>query len=821
VDRVRPVFWLAAAVASALVAGAGLAHGRAPTAAETTAHGGKSMVSTRTAAVVVGSGTTSTRRSARPRFLAPFPGPRPAGRAVPAAGASAFGPDPARRAPSGPSPGPTIASFQALPDNNTAIPPDTHGAVGPTHVMTVLNTQVNVQTRSGAAVSGWPMGLDAFWAPLGFADVFDPKVVYDPYGDRFVFVACAEPEDPDSAVLIGVSDDSNPVGTWTLHAIGADALDISWADYPSIGFNKDWIVLQLNMFTNIGSVFDFSRIFVVDKADLYTGGDPLSVTLFDDIEGFTQAPTISYDPTVATVYLVEDWNGDFGGSGFLRLSTISGPVGSEVYTTGIAFPQAPGAPWSFAPPFANFAPQLGSAEKLAANDSRMQTCVYRNGSIWCTHTVFLPSGAATRSAVQWWQLTPSGAVLQRGRIDDPSGAKFFAFPSISVNSTNDALIGYSRFGADQYASGNYAYRQCGDPPGTTHDDTVLKAGEGPYTKKFSGAENRWGDFSATVVDPVNDAAMWTIQEYAALPDGSGADSGRWGTWWGGVATPSASERTLPGNPTLSSPSHPPNTWTSDATVDVAWSGASSGCGIDGYSFVFDTNPATLPDTVKDVEESASAVTSPLQAGPTVYFHLRAVDALGIWSDPVHAGPFLVDSAAPADPTPTSSSHTVGAPSTNRRVVVRWQGASDGGSGVDGFSYLWDTSQTTVPDTTKEDEETAGGATSPTLANGRWYFHLRTRDNVGNWTGAVHLGPFVIVARRVVRVVRCVVPNLRGKTLAQARRLLTARRCALGRVTRARSAKVRRGRVVSQSRRPGARLRRGTKVNVVVSRGRRR
>src|SRR5688572_29639458 len=40
-----------------------------------------------------------------------------------------------------PSPAPTV-SFQALPDNNTSIPPDTHGAVGPNHVMTVLNTQV-------------------------------------------------------------------------------------------------------------------------------------------------------------------------------------------------------------------------------------------------------------------------------------------------------------------------------------------------------------------------------------------------------------------------------------------------------------------------------------------------------------------------------------------------------------------------------------------------------------------------------------------------------------------------------------------------------
>jgi Calx-beta domain/PASTA domain len=69
--------------------------------------------------------------------------------------------------------------------------------------------------------------------------------------------------------------------------------------------------------------------------------------------------------------------------------------------------------------------------------------------------------------------------------------------------------------------------------------------------------------------------------------------------------------------------------------------------------------------------------------------------------------------------------------------------------------------------------------------------------------------------------RCVVPNVRGKTVTQARRTLSARKCALGRVTRAYSQKVRRGRIISQRRRPGARLPRGTRVNVVVSRGNRR
>ena len=66
---------------------------------------------------------------------------------------------------------------------------------------------------------------------------------------------------------------------------------------------------------------------------------------------------------------------------------------------------------------------------------------------------------------------------------------------------------------------------------------------------------------------------------------------------------------------------------------------------------------------------------------------------------------------------------------------------------------------------------------------------------------------------------CKVPRVVGKKLPAARRLITRARCRVGRVRRARSARAR-GRVLSQSPRAGARRPRGTRVNLVVSRGRR-
>ena len=77
------------------------------------------------------------------------------------------------------------------------------------------------------------------------------------------------------------------------------------------------------------------------------------------------------------------------------------------------------------------------------------------------------------------------------------------------------------------------------------------------------------------------------------------------------------------------------------------------------------------------------------------------------------------------------------------------------------------------------------------------------------------------AVRRAQVRRCVVPNVKRKPVAVARRAIRRAGCATGRVRSAYSARVGRGRVISQSPRPGARVRAGAKVTLVLSRGRKR
>lgn len=66
------------------------------------------------------------------------------------------------------------------------------------------------------------------------------------------------------------------------------------------------------------------------------------------------------------------------------------------------------------------------------------------------------------------------------------------------------------------------------------------------------------------------------------------------------------------------------------------------------------------------------------------------------------------------------------------------------------------------------------------------------------------------------VKRCVVPRLRGKRLAKARRLIRRANCRLGKVTRKpRKLRLRKGRVVRQHPKPGVKRKKGFKVRVVL------
>ncbi len=437
-----------------------------------------------------------------------------------------------------------ILNFMAFPDNFTVIPPDTEGAVGPYHVMTMLNAAVRVQSRIGDTIS--TIGLGTFWSPTGSSGTFDPRLLYDQDSGRWIATSVAARRTAAAAILFAISDTDDPTGTWTYYAFDADPTDSNWADFPDIGFNQIWYALTTNMFSISGDTFKGAAMWVIDKNSALAGGS-LTLTTFApgfDLSGGISGQAIRVCQTFGpepVLYLADNSGWRNNGVFLLRLSQITGGGPSPVWSV---------VPGSLDPETGLFAvnnnfngvqigaSQPGTSTRISTGDFRLIDAVYRNGRIWTTHTGGLPvSSTANRTAVFWYELEPLDMpypIVQSGVLDGGAGVHYY-YPSITANANNDAFMGFTHSDSATYAQAVYTGRMATDPSNAMGDIRVLKLGEATYLKDYGTGVVRWGDYSATVVDPLDDLSFWTIQEYAMEDVGTSANNDRWGTWWGRAA----------------------------------------------------------------------------------------------------------------------------------------------------------------------------------------------------------------------------------------------------------------------------------------------
>jgi uncharacterized repeat protein (TIGR01451 family) len=228
------------------------------------------------------------------------------------------------------------------------------------------------------------------------------------------------------------------------------------------------------------------------------------------------------------------------GVGLLRLSSITGTGPAPVWAVLPGSNVIPNTGFFY--PAINYnltqinAAQPGTATRVSTNDPRLLNAVFRNGHLWTTHSAGLPFGSpSNRTVVLWYELLPAlpTPILQSGVIDGGTDVHHY-FPSISVNLFDEVVIGFSRSSPGLYVEAVYTSRQPSDVPGTVGPLQVIKVGEDSYVKDFGTGAVRWGDFSATVVDPWDMRTMWTIQEYAAMDVGPNPNDDRWSTWWGKI-----------------------------------------------------------------------------------------------------------------------------------------------------------------------------------------------------------------------------------------------------------------------------------------------
>jgi hypothetical protein len=391
------------------------------------------------------------------------------------------------------------------------IPPDTMGGVGPNHVVEMINGRyVAYDKVNGTALQA--MTLDQFWLNAGLPDVgtgtFDPRIIFDPTVGRWF--AAAIDGGAGNNIYVAVSNSSDPTAGWQgLRFVGDSVNGVRFNDFDTFGVDGNGVYLATNNFGGpVG--FDVS-IYSIPKADLLQPvPTAANLTRFENLNaavfGSSIQPVVDFgapDGSASLLASLESsgnvlFRTDITGSGG-PLAMLGTPVNIPVppYTTPIGGTQ-PGAP-----------DVEHDANRIWSN------AVEVNGSIWAVHSTL---GSTGNDAVQWFQIDEStNAVLQSGVIEDPN--LDFLYPSIAVNPAEAVVIGFSGSGPSQFIS-TMAATGVTNSGGVTTFGTpqLLVAGTDSYFEDFGSGRNRWGDYSATVVDPVNPNTFWTFQERVVAPN---------------------------------------------------------------------------------------------------------------------------------------------------------------------------------------------------------------------------------------------------------------------------------------------------------------
>ena len=231
------------------------------------------------------------------------------------------------------------SSFAGLgnpPHGQDVVPPDTMGAVGPNHLVSLLNSDFGVFNKTTGAVLQ-QISLQSFWASLGTAAgqpadfPFDTKVLYDTSSARFYAVTLGGTSAPNSWILVAVSASSDPTGAWSKWAIDAD-LDNktqqfdNWADFPGVGLDSNNLYVCANMFSN-SDAFQYGKIWVLPKPQLLSGSSSITWSEFRDPPGssFSMQPAHTFGAAPAEYFLFE------GSSSQLLMARIDNSSGTPVW----------------------------------------------------------------------------------------------------------------------------------------------------------------------------------------------------------------------------------------------------------------------------------------------------------------------------------------------------------------------------------------------------------------------------------------------------------------------------------------------------------
>ena len=189
------------------------------------------------------------------------------------------------------------------------------------------------------------------------------------------------------------------------------------------------------------------------------------------------------------------------------------------------------------------APQTnGLPIDLHETGSRLASTMIRSGFLWTCQAIGLSatnglysgdqSGASVnRTGVQWVKLgvdATNGSLSYSAhlRVFDRnlSTPLYYYFPSLMVNGAGDMVMGFSGSSVTNYISAYATWRLSNGS--TLEAPRLIRPG---LTNYVAPTPLRFGDYSATTLDPADDRSFWTVQQYADPAGANLLGNFRWKT----------------------------------------------------------------------------------------------------------------------------------------------------------------------------------------------------------------------------------------------------------------------------------------------------
>ena len=420
-------------------------------------------------------------------------------------------------------------------------PPDVNGRVGATQYVQWNNTSFAVFNKTTGALEYGPAAGNTIFQALGGQCAThndgDPVVSYDILAGRWVLsqFLVGGPAGGYSHQCFAVSTTSDATGEYYLYDFITDP--VNFVDYPHQGVWPDGYYMAAHIFSAgpievpiaVPGVFLQARVYVFEREKMIDGlparmqsvdlGQQYGL-LVGDLDSLTPppagAPAFVLGPD-AVLFNVTDPT---------RVKVTWDPAPTIVATAGAPITVGVGSV-----PCVNNSngrdcvpqpsPAIGTDYLDNLSNHLMYRLAYRNnGTQAAPQERLVVSGPSTGSAsapahgaVEWFEFRHDGnpntqpTHFQSATYDPDASYRWM--PSIAMDKDGNIAMGYSKSSPTVKPGIYITGRLAGDPAGTMGAEIEMKAGEGVQL----AAGNRWGDYSAMTLDPIDQCTFYYTNEY--------------------------------------------------------------------------------------------------------------------------------------------------------------------------------------------------------------------------------------------------------------------------------------------------------------------